>query len=411
MSRSLESVNPSKFEELHYRCAGPDMTYAEVLDKELYECFRHLNIKRLSVISCGVAVIRPGFSSYFSNIQYVNFSDNYISGDKQSLHEFIYLQHLVSIDTSRLFNQEYPVCPSPQERYQLASPNKAHDHCMGLYRLPDNLTRIDYSFTRYNLNWIRFCLIPTNNLKYLDISHTILFSLRASLTGFHALEYLNLQFVFLKTFPITSFHDVPKLTTLKLSYNKIGHIIDGDTDGELFRKNTILTSLDLVYCSITYLSDNFIHSIREIRELKLKGNSLQRLDISQFNRLDFLDISFNKFSYLSTDIIHSLDILLKHTNMTIDLTGNPLSSKMACCDIVYLIRWSKTSASFLYNSGDYKCFYGRHEMSFKSLSLHELKDTSFVNSARTYVALIAILTVSILLSVTICVTIYRKSGV
>ena len=406
LSRSLISINKQTFREIQIRCNGRRMVKTEIMDQDVYRCYQNLQITRMSVTFCSVAVMRNGFSQYFPNVRYIDLSNNLITGDISATYEIFLLRDIVAIDTSHQFSHEKStyVKISKRDLYNEDPPER----CPRFFGIPFHLTHINHSYSQVGLDWIRFCVRPNNNLKHIDISHNILTRIKYPFTGFNKLEYLNMRAVQLKIFPPDTFQNVSKLKTLLLGQNEINDQIENDVMGNLFGKNRDLIALDLSKCSLKTIPNNFMKSISGIRQLTLEFNQLSFINITHLYRLIFLDISHNRFDYISSDIINSLELLSKKENVTVDIGGNPISMEMDCCEIIHFIRWSKEGLTNLHQSGTYKCIFGKRIKTFNSFSMSDLNDMCPLSSGVIYTVILTVTAGVALLAVTISVMVYRK---
>ena len=407
MSRFLSSVNNKKLREITYRCQGPAMMYAEVLDEKIYRSFKHLNITHLTITLCSIAVVRTGFTQYFPNILYINMSHNYISGDKMALLEITSLRKLVVLDLSFQHNDNLQKRTS-QGQKSLQSTGTFSNFRRKCFALPPPLTSFYMHYSNAFLYWFSACINSNNSLKRLDFAGNILQSFSAPMVGFHSLIYFNIRSIELQYFPHDMFNQVPLLETIMLGHNPIYDIIENDNNGNIFRNNNHLTTLDLSYCSIKTLPGAFMYSIRGIENLHLEGNDLETLDITPLHRLKILNISSNNFDTLSDDFVKSLNRIATTSHLTIDLGNNPISLMRVCCDILNLIRLFMKGNINLFGSDKYSCIFNNQVKHFEHISMTQL-DTVCQNKSLNIEIIFFIITASVLIgSITLSVVVYRK---
>ena len=410
ISQTLVSVNNETFREVHIHCDGPTMARAEVLDISMYKSYEHLNLTTFSIISCSVAVMRSGFSKYLSNLQYVNITYNYISGDKLAVVEIMFLRHIVSLDMSYQHISYIPGnTPVEANTWSKQIESKTENGVVCI-PMPPKLTTLYCRHTFGNINWISTCIDKSNSLKYLDISDDYLFKPTSPMVGFHSLEFLGLQNLKLMSFPLNMFHDIPMLRSISLGNNPINEVIESDTDGTIFRNNTRLISLDMAHCSIRKLSITFMCSIRGIEQLHLQGNKLVNINLTCLNQLQFINISSNRLNVLSENFIQPLIRMATKSNITLDITNNPLSTLSTCCDVSSLIDLHKNENVTFFGSDQYTCI-----LDSKIKHFHELAEdgeswsrycnpSTFSNSFIIVVVLVLIA----LVTTTLSVLVYRR---
>ena len=170
------------------------MFHAEVLDERIYRQFRHFGITNLTITSCSVAVLRNGFARYLRYLKYLNFSHNFISGDKAAAFEVSFFNNLEVLDGSYQHSvfQKYPQMTS--NCYAHLKRRKRHSLEIGsfLTRIPPNLQSLYLHHIMGNLNWFykntTLYVNPNNNLRHIDLSENYLFRLRGPIIGLDALE-------------------------------------------------------------------------------------------------------------------------------------------------------------------------------------------------------------------------------
>ncbi|ELU05255.1 hypothetical protein CAPTEDRAFT_206885 [Capitella teleta] len=196
-----------------------------------------------------------------------------------------------------------------------------------------------------------------------------------------SLKHLNLQMLDIPVQFLNALQDIPLLETALLGGNpRLRTFIENFTHGALNLPN--LKSFDLANTNITILHDSFFMGLPSLEYLNLSGNHLRefRVNLSPCPRLQMLNLSKNSISELSSpwpNIVNS--------NLTIDLSGNPLMC--GCLNLDFLAWFQETSPSF-HDVEKLTClhpFYGKHlestayEYDTVSLNGHAIQ---WVESAR-----------------------------
>ena len=213
----------------------------------------------------------PGLSKSLQNIEYVNISYNYVSGDKLALVDILQLRNIKVLNICDQYAlYERKLCRQSNQLTNFKRTRGTIEQCLPI---PPKLTYFSARHNNANLNWINlYCIHENNNLKHLDVSINYLFRVKFRLKGIHSLEYLNMKSIHLYSFPLDIFHELPMLKHIVLEHNYIKRVIESDHSGEIFRNNLRLNSLNLAYCSITTLPGEFMYSVRGIEQLNLERN-------------------------------------------------------------------------------------------------------------------------------------------
>ena len=163
----------------------------------------------------------------------------------------------------------------------------------------------------------KMCLGDLESLQYLDISHV----------GFTSLPCLM---------------DVRNLRILNVSFNRLGHLEKWKLEDEFFWGLPLLEVLDLSYNFIITVPRDILLLHPMLSVLDLSGNLLEPITmlfhIPVENNIRLLNLSFNRFSYLSTESI----VEFKHMSSAsgIDLQGNPY---ICVCALKETAEWIKTT--------------------------------------------------------------------
>ncbi|XP_030750372.1 leucine-rich repeats and immunoglobulin-like domains protein 3 [Sitophilus oryzae] len=177
----------------------------------------------------------------------------------------------------------------------------------------DNKPRLVFVDLSHNyLNEIT--VFNVSNLQYLYIEHNNLVSV--SFKSLPSLKYVSLEQNDLAELTPDEFQDLPKLSRMNLSGNKITL-----TKG-LFKNIPSLTFLDLSNNSITNITENVFMGLKNLESLDLSNNQLSHLSGNPFvdiENLEYLNVSFNlieSLSYLSLEPLSNLK--------TLDIANNKL---------------------------------------------------------------------------------------
>ena len=308
-------------------------------------------------------LLKPGCSRYFKNVKYLTFSENYLIGYKSIFVEFILIPDLILIDFSNQGNLQYSTASEIQKN-DLTWLSE-----IPYIRFPKNLTYFCFGGALYKvfkMNLIMYC----ENCKYFDFSRNIVNDL-IRLDGLQTLEVFNFQNCDINYISYTFFSTYKSLKTALLGINNIGNIIHGDTKGNLFRNNTRLEVLDIANTGLVFIPTQFLTAICNIRILNVSRNFLS--DLNQFKilkTLEILQIANNQVYKIETSTINWFEN--KGPNLQIDISKNPITEVIRCCDIKDFIIWTKQTRVLLIKNETFKCFTNETVL-FSNLTLKSLE--------------------------------------
>ena len=128
---------------------------------------------------------------------------------------------------------------------------------------------------------------------------------------------------------------VPKLTTLKMSNNKVTSL-----NQIIFIKSPPLLHLDLSFNDLSNIGNNFEYLLQNLLSLNLEGNKLTSIDgIRTLIFLRYLNLAQNQITYVPSDIRMNTTVIPgSDTSQTaaLDLSGNPFQ---CTCDIESFREW------------------------------------------------------------------------
>ena len=410
IAKSFKHLNNRTMNTVTIDCNGPNLNYAEIMDKSTFQLFKHLHITNLTLTACAIAIVRAGYSCCLRNLKHLNLSYNFLSGDTGSIYEMIMLPNITVIDGSNQHVKTIPDNRINDEESEEADNNKNWP----IIKLPKQLKYLYLHHMDAYIGRKSFHVTPENSLEFVDLSNNYLLEVLGASTGFHAIKYLNLQSNSLKKFSLDMFQDLSSIETLLLGNNRIGEIFVSDTDGKIFQNTSALKSLDLAKCSINgILPDKFMQRIQRLNFLNLSENTLNDLNISTMSKLNTLNISNNKFTRISDNFMNSVLKIVKRRNdstkFILDLTNNPLTLDQSCCKVLQLIRWSKNSTMglLLYSADQYKCIDQNKRKYFTDISITDLEQSCFP-FLKVDVVFPVITVVITFVSIIFMVSIYRK---
>ena len=332
------------------------------LNSSFFRYLEKLPIESLSMSKNNLLLVKPGCARYLKNVKYLTFSENYLLGYRFSILEFILIPDLILIDFSNQGHLQYSTA-SEKQKNDLTWLSK-----IPYIHFPKNLTYICFGGALvkvFKMNAILYC----ENCKYFDFSRNIVNDL-IRLDGLQTLEVFNFQNCDINYISYTFFSTYKNLKAALLGINNIGNIIHGDTKGNLFRNNTHLEVLDIANTGLVFLPTQFLTAICNIRILNVSRNFLS--DLNQFKilkTLEILQIANNQVYKIETSTINWLEN--KGANLQIDISGNPITEVIHCCDIKDFIIWTKQTRVLLIKNETFKCFTNETVL-FSNLTLKSL---------------------------------------
>ena len=173
-----------------------------------------------------------------------------------------------------------------------------------------------------------------------------LYGLAGTWYGLHKLRFLNLSDCGTAIVPEFVFSDMPSLVAVNLSGNLLGHSLGNQSYARMFDNQTKLETLDLSRNTIHGLPSGMFSTNQKLTFLSLKNNSLSDIPfrIKQLVALEYIDVSGNRISGLSSRNMEDLKAVAELHNITINLAGNPL--RCACADLDFITWMAQTKVEF-----------------------------------------------------------------
>lgn len=222
--------------------------------------------------------------------------------------------------------------------------------------LPFKLQILNISYLKLEYDVIPLKFNPNNSLQILDASNDLLKSWRGPWKGLNSLERLDLTNNRLKIVDPYSFAYMPNLRELLLGQNKIGRmLIQYDAEGRMFLNLKLLEKLDLSDNGIRGFQKGIFIGQRKLKYLSIAGNSLIDLDfhVDSLVSLETLDLSGNQVQTFPKQFMEELDLISKHTNVTIFLANNLL---VCDCKTIDFVAWLISTRVYI-NKHNITCQY------------------------------------------------------
>lgn len=156
------------------------------------------------------------------------------------------------------------------------------------------------------------------SLEEVSLRHNnLIYVSEQGFVGLRNLQVLNLSENYIGQLQVNHFTETPNLRILDLGNNSLTYL-----PKDIF-KNTLLELLDLSYNSFGVVPSQIIWDIsKTLRHLSLADNSIEHLDIQTFPHIPqllYLNLRNNKLSLLPDNVFSGLGLL-----QNLDLSSNPL---------------------------------------------------------------------------------------
>ncbi|XP_033761363.1 toll-like receptor 4 [Pecten maximus] len=203
-----------------------------------------------------------------------------------------------------------------------------------------------------------------------------------------ALEELNISgasgMCYIKKFEAQFFKNVPNL----------------DIKGKTFERLTNLEIIDLSSNRIAELGSMILKNQANMTTLNLSSNLLRKFDvkIGHMEKLQYLDLSDNQLPYLDPSSMSEINNLLARTNLSIDLSNNPIQCS---CEKLEFLRWMVTNKRVFSKFEKYQCsFSNGTTVSFHN---HDSPLVELEVRCASYVPLIVCVVTAIVLSLSVAI--------
>ena len=349
-----------------------DRTQTSVLKLSFLDSLRMTGLKFLCLSSNEIAIIETGVTEYIPSVERLILSNNIIVGEQKSFYEIFTLEHLRFLDLSNqgIYSEKFEHKPLSDSPKML----KISDNPGPCLPYPPKLESINFhrmgSLTINSSPWV---ICRNNSLKYYDLSMIHAYIMNY-ISGLEVVEYLS--FMHNKCYFIYSldfFANFPRLKTLLLGGNKLTLYFENDINGTLFDRNKWLRTLDISYNRVKHLPSMFLKSLRNLTIFNVSGNFVNDInDFYLFKSASGINLSNNAIEDMPLSIMNAFNLIGK--NLTLDISKNPLTTKMACCSIRTFISWVIKTNVNLAQSDSYICVHNNELVHLASLPLSFIND-------------------------------------
>ncbi len=192
------------------------------------------------------------------------------------------------------------------------------------------------------------CIHPLNRIKYMDISNNNLRSIMKKdfgISGLQHMTYMNIQHNRIRMnerMSLFEYRDFPSLEVLLLGGNRI--LLTDPSDINFLQLRS-LRSLDLQSVDLHSMPYASLEQLGHLEYLNLSSNSLSNfnVNITGLRKLKFLNLSQNNLRHLNGDVRASLEMFSMASNITLDLSFNPLDC--SCANLGFL-QWLQSNEAY-----------------------------------------------------------------
>ena len=197
----------------------------------------------------------------------------------------------------------------------------------------------------YSIFKEKTCFNRNNSIEVFDFSHNrkhgyadidLVFS--TSMIGWDKMKVLNISHNEIQHPSPDLGYNLPQIEVLDLSYNLLD--LQGKY-GDFLAGATSVVEINLAGNLVQDIPDKIFSTLARLQTLNLSNNILESfvVDIQNLRKLSSLDLSGNKISNLSVDMIDQLSSLaaeLQHSSLKINLFRNSL---LCTCNVRHFTEW------------------------------------------------------------------------
>ena len=226
------------------------------------------------------------------------------------------------------------------------------------------------------------CFNRNNSIEVYDFSHNRKYgytdidkSFSTSIVGWDKMKVLNISHNEIQHPAPDLGHNLPQIEVFDLSYNLLD--LQGK-DGDFLAGATSVVEVNLAGNLVQDIPYNRFSALARLQTLNLSNNILESfvVNIQNLKRLSFIDLSGNKITALSADMIDQFSSLaaeLQNSSLKIDLSKNSL---LCTCNVRHFTEWilSQPHNIEFVDFQEYMCWNDE----FKPVPFHGLhKQTTF----------------------------------
>ena len=220
---------------------------------------------------------------------------------------------------------------------------------------------------------------PNNSLELLDLSFTILmvdgiYFNAISVSGLNKLRIVKLRHMNIKRIYMLTLNRMDSLQDIDLSDNRFEQM-NAKQLSQMVTKPLNVLKLNLSSCNLGELPSDFLRQFPRVTYLDLSFNKLSYLSLNlswlSSNDSLMIDLSSNQLSTINNTFVNSIQLIELHRLITLKLDNNQFRCD---CDNIVFLEWFQSTISFIENKKSITCnFRGIDIVSVISVRISDLE--------------------------------------
>ena len=251
-----------------------------------------------------------------------------------------------------------------------------------------------------------------NSLELLDFSHSVcqvdgLFINALRISGLHKLRIVVFRHMNIKRIYMVTLNHADSLYDIDLSDNRFEQVI-GKQLSQMFIKPLNIKKLNLSFCDIVTVNDDFLRQFPQITFLDLSNNKLSNLPFNLSwlvsNDSLIMDLSFNQISTADDIFLVSIKLLELHRPITLKLSNNQFRCD---CNTLNFLKWFQSTLSVIEKKENITCSYRSEKIKLiASINVDDLKFQCTKFTRILYISLGSVLSITTM-GITLSVLLFR----
>ena len=368
---SISHLNSSYLEYLQLSTVG-------VQDKGVtfrtsyFKILSRFKIRELYLENDYISFLYSGILQYLPYLEVLSMKRNHVRTVLfGGVYEIFLLPNLRRVDLSMQdWYQKKMKTANSMQRYTLNKPVISDNvPCSLNIQLQSQLEWLSLSkISGIAKNPASLCL-TASHLKYIDISHSIIYYFNVIFMPNSSLEFLSIQFCQTNSFHPDMLKSAVYLKTLLLGGNNISKTIH-EYGVRIFKNQQRMKTLDLAYNGIKYLRPGMFNALNSLVSLNLSDNLLSQFDtrlIGPLSNLKLLNLARNRFLFISREFHSWLDSH-DNTGIAVDFYDNPF---ICDCSSIEFVKWFRQTRVTIHNRLITRCFYNNNQILINAIDLQE----------------------------------------
>ena len=203
---------------------------------------------------------------------------------------------------------------------------------------------------------------PKNSIELLNFSYSVVSNKGSiadgvNLNGLDRLRILHMRHMNVIFFHKVTFNQAENMQDIDLSDNNLEQMT-AEQLSDMFTKPLYIRKLNLSSCNIVALNSDFLSQFPRLIYLDLSYNKLRHLslNLSWLTSFEYLtiDLSFNQISIVHNSFIESVQLVNQFRNVTLKMNDNQFRCD---CDNIAFLRWFLNTNNNIENKDNIFCNY------------------------------------------------------